>query len=143
MHRHEMQQSNIYLGIYTIEYYFLLEKSGCYMMARKFDSIWVIVDRLSKSAHFIPININFKVQRYAEIYIAHVLCLHGVLKMKISDRGSQFIARFWEKLHVSLRTHLIHSSAYHLQTDGQTKRVNQILEYMLRACVLEHQGSVD
>jgi hypothetical protein len=63
--------------------------------------------------------------------------------MKISDRGSQFIARFWEKLHVSLRTHLIHSSAYHLQTDGQTMRVNQILEYMLRACVLEHQGSVD
>jgi hypothetical protein len=57
------------------------------MMVRKFDSIWVIVDRFSKSAHFILINTNFKVQRYAEIYIAHVLCLHRVLKMIISDRG--------------------------------------------------------
>jgi hypothetical protein len=57
------------------------------MMARKFDSIWVIVDRFSKSAHFILVNTNFKVQRYAEIYIAHVLCLHRVSKMIISDRG--------------------------------------------------------
>jgi hypothetical protein len=52
------------------------------MTARKFDSIWVIIDRLSKSAHFIPVNTNYKVQKYAEIYIAHVLCLHGVLKTK-------------------------------------------------------------
>jgi hypothetical protein len=53
----------------------------------KFDSIWVIVDRLTKSAHFIPINTTYKVQKYAEIYIAQVLCLHGVLKTIISDRG--------------------------------------------------------
>jgi transposase InsO family protein len=63
--------------------------------------------------------------------------------MIISDRGSQFIARFWEQLHVSLGTHLIHSSAYHPQTDGQTERVNQILEDMLRACVMEYPGSWD
>jgi hypothetical protein len=112
-------------------------------MAHKFYSIWVIVDRLSQSAHFIPVNSNYKVQKYAEIYIARVLCLHGVLKMIISDRGSHFVTCFWEQLHASLRTHLIHSSAYHSQTDGQTKQVNQILEYMLRACVLEHQGSWD
>jgi hypothetical protein len=61
---------------------------GLPMTARKFDSIWVIVDRLSKSSHFIPDNTNFKVQRYAEIYIACVLCLHRVLKTIISDRGS-------------------------------------------------------
>jgi hypothetical protein len=61
---------------------------GLPMTTCKFDSIWVIVDRLSKSAHFIPINTNYKVQKYAEIYIAHVLCLHGVLKTIISDRGS-------------------------------------------------------
>jgi hypothetical protein len=53
----------------------------------------------------------------------------------------QFVARFWEQLHASLETHLIHSSAYHPQMDGQTERVNQILKDMLRACVLEHQGS--
>jgi hypothetical protein len=63
--------------------------------------------------------------------------------MIIFDRGSQFVARFWEQLHVSLRTHLIHSSAYHPQTDGQTERVNQILEHMLRACVMEYPGSWD
>jgi hypothetical protein len=116
---------------------------GLPLTTRKFDSIWVIVDRLSKSAHFIPVHTRYDVRRYAEIYIAHVLCLHGVLKTIISDRGSQFITRFWEQLHASLGTHLIHSLAYHPQMDGQTERVNQILEDMLRACVLEHQGSWD
>jgi hypothetical protein len=72
-----------------------------------------------------------------------MLCLHEVPKTIISDRGSQFVARFWEQLHASFRTHLIHSLAYHPQTDGQTERVNQIVEDMLRACVLEHQGSWD
>jgi hypothetical protein len=69
----------------NISTYFIVVLS---MTAHKFDSIWVIVDRLSKSAHFIPVNTNYKVQRYLKIYIAHVLCLHGVLKMIISDRGS-------------------------------------------------------
>jgi hypothetical protein len=63
--------------------------------------------------------------------------------MIISDRGSQFVARFWEQLHVSLGTHLNHSSAYHPQMDGQTERVNQNLEDMLRACVIEYSGSWD
>jgi hypothetical protein len=116
---------------------------GLPLTAHKFDSILVIVDRLSKSAHFIHVHTNYNVQKYARIYIAHVLCLHGVLKMKISDRGSQFAARFWEQLHASLETHLIHSSAYHPQTDGQTERVNQILKDMLRAYILEHHGSWD
>jgi hypothetical protein len=81
---------------------------GLPMMAHKFDSIWVIMDRLSKSAHFIPVNNKYRVEKYAEIYIAHVLCLHGVLKTIISN-----VAHFWEQLHASLRTHLIHSLAYH------------------------------
>jgi hypothetical protein len=110
---------------------------GLPMMAHIFDSIWVIVDRLSKSAHFIPVNTKYRVEMYAEIYMAHMLCLHGVSKMIISDRGSQFVARLWEQLHVSLGTHLIHSSSYHPQMDDQTERVNQILEDMLRACVME------
>jgi hypothetical protein len=67
---------------------------GLPMTTFKFDSIWVIVDQLSKSAHFISVNINYKVQKYAEIYIAHVLCLHGVPKTIISNRGSQFVAHF-------------------------------------------------
>jgi hypothetical protein len=113
------------------------------LTAYKFDSIWVIMDRLTKSVHFIPVHTKYRVEKYAKIYIALVLCLHGVPKTIIPDRGSHFVARFWEQLHMSLRTHLIHSSAYHPQTDGQTKRVNQILEDMLRACVMEHQGSWD
>jgi hypothetical protein len=116
---------------------------GLPLMAHKFDSIWMIMDRLSKSAHFILVHTRYDGQKYAEIYITHMLCLHKVSETIISDRGSQFIARFWEQLHASLGTHLIHSLAYHPQTDGQTERVNQILENMLRAFVLEHQGSWD
>jgi hypothetical protein len=67
---------------------------GLPLTAHKFNSIWVIVDRLIKSAHFIPVNTNYTVQKYAEIYVARVLCLHGVPKMIISDRGSQFVVRF-------------------------------------------------
>jgi hypothetical protein len=94
---------------------------GLPLTARKFDLIWVIVDQLTKSAHFILIDTTCKVQNYAEIYIARVLCLLGVSKMIISDQGSQFIACFWEQLHASLGTHLIHSLAYHAQTEGQTE----------------------
>jgi hypothetical protein len=97
----------------------MMQKAG--VTALKFNSIWVIVDRLSKSAHFILVNTNYKAQKYADIYIAHVLCLHGVPRMIISDRGSQFVARFWEQLQASHETHLIHNSAYHPQTDGQTE----------------------
>jgi hypothetical protein len=86
---------------------------GLSLTARKYNLIWVIVDQLTKSAHFIPVNTNYNVQKYAKIYVAHVLCLHGVPKTIVSDRGSQFVARFREQLHASLGTHLIHSSAYH------------------------------
>jgi hypothetical protein len=86
---------------------------GLSLTAHKYNSIWVIVDRLNKSAQFRPVNTNYNVQKYAEIYIARVLCLHGVPKMIVSDLGSQFVARFWEQLHTSLETHLIYSSAYH------------------------------
>jgi transposase InsO family protein len=91
---------------------------GLPLTAHKFNLIWVIVDRLTKSTHFIPVNTNYNIQKYVEIYVTHVLCLHGAPKIIISDRGSQFVARFWEQLHASLGTHLIHSSAYHSQTDG-------------------------
>jgi hypothetical protein len=114
---------------------------GFPLTACKFDLIWVIMDRLTKSAHFIPVNSHYNVQKYAEVYIARVLFLHGVPKTIISDRGSQFIARFWEQLHASLGTDLIHNSAYHPQTNDQTERVDQILEDMLWDCVMEFPGS--
>jgi hypothetical protein len=67
---------------------------GLPLTARKFDSIWVIMDRLTKSSHFIPVNTKYRVEKYVKNYIARVLCLHGVPKMIISDRGSQFVAHF-------------------------------------------------
>jgi hypothetical protein len=104
--------------------------------SRGYNSIWVIVDRLTKSAHFIPVATTYKVRQYAELYISHIVCYHGIMKTIISDRGSIFVAHFLEQLQECLGTHLIRSSAYHPQTDGQTERINQIIEDMLRACVL-------
>ena len=72
--------------------------------AQKHDSIWVIVDRLIKTAHFIPVYTTYIAKRYAEIYIDRIVCLHGVPKTIISDRGAQFVARFWEQLQESLGT---------------------------------------
>jgi len=64
--------------------------------AKGYDSIWVVVDRFTKSAHFIPVKIGYKSHQYAELYIARIVSLHGIPKTIISDRGSQFVARFWE-----------------------------------------------
>jgi hypothetical protein len=105
--------------------------------AKGYDSIWVIVDRLTKIAHFLLVRIKYTVATYAELYIARILSFHGVPKTIVSDRGPQFVSKFWEELHKALDTKLLHSSAYHPQTSGQTERVNQILEDMLRACALE------
>jgi hypothetical protein len=116
---------------------------GLPLTGRKFNSIWVIINRLTKSAHFIPVHTFYRDENYVELYISHILCLHSVLKTIISDRGPQFVACFWEQLHASLGTHLIHSSAYHPQTDGQIERVNQILEDMLLACVLNYPDKWD
>jgi transposase InsO family protein len=105
--------------------------------AKGYDFIWVIVDRLTKIAHFLPVRVKYTMATYAELYIARFLSLHGIPKTIVSDRGPQFVAKFWEALHKSLGTKLLPSSAYHPQTSGQTERVNQILEDMLRACALE------
>jgi hypothetical protein len=102
-----------------------------------FDSIWVIVDRLTKIAHFLPVKTDHLVVVYAQLYIDRILSLHGIQKTIVSDRGPQFVSKFWSELHKSLGTQLLHSSAYHPQTSGQTEIVNQILEDMLQACVLE------
>jgi transposase InsO family protein len=106
-------------------------------------SIWVIVNRLTKAAHFIPIKTTYSSSKLAELYMSRIVCLHGVPKKIMSDRGSQFTSKFLEKLHESMDTKLNFSSAYHPQTDGQTERTNQILEDMLRACALMYGKSWD
>jgi transposase InsO family protein len=73
----------------------------------------------------------------------HIVRLHGILKTIISDRGTQFIARFWEQLHECLGTKLTRSSSYHPQTDGQTERINQIFEDICKqaSCTLTRVGT--
>ncbi|WVZ70542.1 hypothetical protein U9M48_019201 [Paspalum notatum var. saurae] len=108
-----------------------------------YDSIWVIIDRFTKSAHFLPVKTVYRANTYAELYIAKIVSLHGVPRTITSDRGSVFVSRFWEQLQNALGTKLIHSSAYHPQTSGQVERVNQIIEDMLRACALTYSTKWD
>jgi transposase InsO family protein len=103
-----------------------------------YDSIRVIVDRLTKVAHFISVKTSYSSAKLAEFYMSRIVYLHGVPKKIVSDRDSQFTSKFWEKLHESMETRLNFSSAYHSQTDGQTERTNQSLEDMLRACALKY-----
>jgi transposase InsO family protein len=97
----------------------------------------IIVDRLTKIAHFLLVKVKYTVATYAELYIARILSFHGVPKTIVSDHGPQFISKFWEELPKALGTKLLHSLTYHPQTSGQTERENEILEDMLWACVLE------
>jgi len=83
-----------------------------------YDSIWVIVDRLTKVTHFIPVKTKYSGPKLAELYMERIVCLHGVPKKIVSDRGTQFTSHFWQKVHVTLRTKLTFSMAYHPQTDG-------------------------
>jgi transposase InsO family protein len=112
-------------------------------MQSSYDSIWVIIYHFSKVAHFIPVKTTYKGAKLTELYIARIVCLHAVPKNIVSDRGTQFTSRFWEKLHEATDTRLNFSSAYHPQTDGQIERVNQIIEDMLRACALKDSMSWD
>ena len=83
-----------------------------------FDSIWVVVDRLTKAAHFIPVTTTYNSAVLVELYMSRIVCLHGIPKKIISDRGTQFTSHFWKQLHEAFGTHLKFSSAYLPQTDG-------------------------
>ncbi|KAL0545727.1 hypothetical protein IC582_015618 [Cucumis melo] len=105
--------------------------------------IWVVVDRLTKSAHFVPGKSTYTASKWGQLYMTEIVRLHGVPVSIISDRDARFTSKFWKGLQLALGTRLDFSTAFHPQTDGQTERLNQILEDMLRACVLEFSGSWD
>ncbi|KAJ9557295.1 hypothetical protein OSB04_011909 [Centaurea solstitialis] len=111
--------------------------------SRSYDAIWVIVDRLTKSAHFIAIRESSSAEALADIYVKEIVARHGVPVTIISDRDVRFTSRFWGKFHEDLGTRLQFSTAFHPQTDGQSERTIQTLEDMLRACVLDFGGSWD
>ncbi|KAD3067277.1 hypothetical protein E3N88_35157 [Mikania micrantha] len=108
--------------------------SGC-------NTIRVIVDRLMKSAHFLPIKETDKLDKLTRIYLKEVVTRHGLPISIISYRDSRFTSHFWKSLHNSLGTRLDISTAYHPQTDGQSERTIQTLEDMIRACVIDFGSS--
>jgi transposase InsO family protein len=88
---------------------------GLLRTTSRYDSIWVIVDRLTKVAHFIPVKTTYTGPQLAELYMLMIVCLHGVPKKIVSDRGTQFTSKFWDRLHETIDIQLNFSSAYHPQ----------------------------
>ncbi|KAD4888044.1 hypothetical protein E3N88_20117 [Mikania micrantha] len=111
--------------------------------SKGYDSIWVIVDRLTKAAHFLPIRESYSVEELARIYINEIVCRHGLPLNIISNRDGHFISHFWKSLQSSLGTQLNLSTAYHPQTDGQSERTVQTLEDLLRCCMIYLGGNWD
>nr|GEU85035.1 hypothetical protein [Tanacetum cinerariifolium] len=107
------------------------------------DTIWVIMNRLTKSFYFLPMRKDYKMDRLARLYLNEIVARHGVSISIILDIDSHFTSRFWQSMQEALGTHLDMSMAYHPQTDSQSERTIQTLEDMLRACVLDFEGSWD
>ncbi|GKA20794.1 putative reverse transcriptase domain-containing protein [Tanacetum coccineum] len=107
------------------------------------DTIWVIVDRLTKSAYFLPMREDYKMDMLARLYLDEIVSRHGVPISIIFDHDSRFTLRFWLSMQEALETRLVMSTAYHPQTDSQSECTIQNLEDMLRACVLDFRGSWD
>ncbi|XP_073039337.1 uncharacterized protein [Primulina eburnea] len=108
-----------------------------------FNYIWVIVDRLTKSYHFLPVKTTYSMNQYDEAYIQEIVKLHGIPVSIVSYCDPRFTSEFWKSSHRALGTKLAFSTAYHPQSDGQSERVIQILEDMLRACTIDFPGSWD
>nr|GFC21509.1 retrotransposon protein, putative, Ty3-gypsy subclass [Tanacetum cinerariifolium] len=108
---------------------------------RRHDAIWVVVDRLSKSGHFLPIRKDYSVCKLAEIFQQEIVRLHGTPSAIVSDRDPRFASRFWKGLQKAWGTRLKFSTVFHPQTDGQTKHTIQTLEDMLRSCALDWTGN--
>ncbi|GJW98698.1 putative reverse transcriptase domain-containing protein [Tanacetum coccineum] len=108
-----------------------------------YESIWVIVDRLTKYAHFLLMKKTDSIEKLAQLYLKEIVCKHGVPDYKFSDRDSLFTSRFWKSLQEAMGTQLDMSTAYHPETDGQSERTIQTLEDMLRACVIDFGSSWD
>nr|GFC64941.1 putative reverse transcriptase domain-containing protein [Tanacetum cinerariifolium] len=106
-------------------------------LLKGYDTIWVIVDRLTKSAIFIPIRETDPMDKLARIYLKEVVTRHGIPVSIISNRDPRFTSNFWRSLQNGLSTRLDMSTAYHPETDDRSKRTIQTLEDMLRACAID------
>ncbi|GKC53654.1 putative reverse transcriptase domain-containing protein [Tanacetum coccineum] len=106
-----------------------------------YDLIWVIIDRLTKSAHFLPMKKTM--EKLTQLYLKEIVCRHGVPVLIISDRDSRYASGVWRSLEKALGTDVRMSTAYHPQKDGQSERTIRTLEDMLRACVIDFGSSWD
>jgi len=111
--------------------------------AKGYDAIWIVVDRLTKSAHFIPIQESSSAEKLASIFVREIIARHGMPVSIISDRDTRFTSRFWEKFHSEMGRQLKFSTTFHPLTDGQSERTIQTLEDMLRAYIIDFGGSWD
>ncbi|WMV18469.1 hypothetical protein MTR67_011854 [Solanum verrucosum] len=107
---------------------------------KKHDSIWVIIDRMTKSAHFIPVKVSHSTEDYARLYISEVVKLHGVPLTIISDRGTPFTSHFWKSFQKWLGTKVKPRTTFPPQTDTQAERTIQTLQDMLRGCVKDFKA---
>ncbi|GJW91838.1 putative reverse transcriptase domain-containing protein [Tanacetum coccineum] len=105
--------------------------------SKGFDTIWVIVDRLTKSAHFLPIRENDPLDKLARLYLNRIVARHGILVSIICDRDGRFTSNFWKSFQKALGTDISMSIAYHPEIDGQSERTIQTLKDMLIACVID------
>ncbi|GJU85900.1 reverse transcriptase domain-containing protein [Tanacetum coccineum] len=111
--------------------------------AAGYNSIWVIVERLTKSAYFLPMKERDLIEKLTRLYMKEIVARHEIAVSIIFDRDSHFTSRVWQSLHEALGTQLNLSTAYHPQTDGQSERTIQTLEDMLRACVIDFGNGWD
>nr|GFB37255.1 putative reverse transcriptase domain, ribonuclease H-like domain, aspartic peptidase domain protein [Tanacetum cinerariifolium] len=102
-----------------------------------FDIIWVIVDRLTKSAHFLPIRDNDPLDKLARLYLNRIVARHGIPVLIIYDRNGRFTSNFWRSFQKALGTDISMSTTYHPETNGQSERTIQTLKDMLRACMID------
>ena len=102
-------------------------------VAGNFDSLFVVVNQLTKVAHLIPTRTTASTSNIAQLFVREIVRLHGIPARTISDRDAKFTSKFWTAMFQSLGTLLNLSSAYHPKTNGQTERVNQVIEDMLRS----------
>ena len=108
---------------------------------RKHDAVWMIVDRLTKSENFLAVWMTFTLEEFCRLYIQDIVWLHGVSVSIISHIDLRFTARFWKSFQRAMGTQLMMSTAFHPQTDCQSEMTIQVLEEMMRACVLDVKGS--
>ena len=115
--------------------------SGFPLTQHKYDSVWVIVDKLIESTHFISVRMDNSMDQLAQIYVNEIIRLHGVPLSIVSDRDPRLTSRFWKGLQSALGMRLNFNTVFHPQTDGQLERLIQVLEDMLQGCVMEFTGS--